>query len=115
MDIDYDAIRYARDWRYGRMTAPGDKEGNVERVWWWAFPTSEDRAEYIEDLHQNGWHIDILSEQEIAVAIGVKSREALWEYFDLYDPNFVRTFLQERRLGIYGKADPRAQAPSRES
>ena len=115
MDIDYDAIRYARDWRYGRMIAPHDEEGYVERVNWLAFPTSEDRAKYIEDMRENGLHIDILSEQEIAVAIGVKSREQLWDYFALQDPDFVLKFQQERCLAFYGKADPRAQAPSHKS
>jgi hypothetical protein len=114
MTIDYDSIRYARDWRYGQLIAPHDRVGDLESVWWLAFPTAEDRAKYIEDVRFNQGHIDILSEQEIAVAIGANSREELWEYFELHDPEFERMFLHDRRVEIYGKADPRAQAPSRD-
>ena len=115
MTIDYDSMRYARDWRYGRLTAPHDQEGDADRVWWLAFPTADDRAKYIDDVRLNDGHIDILSEQEIAVAIGVASREELWDYFELHDPEFKRMLLQDRHIGIYGKADPRAKAPSRKT
>ena len=111
MDIDYDAIRYARNWRYGRLVAPHDKEGDAERVDWLAFPTAEDRAKYIDDVRHNDGHLDILSEQEIAVAIGLKSRQELWQYFELHDPDGVSEFLLNRYCGMYGKADPRAKAP----
>ena len=113
MDIDYDAIRYARDWRYGHLTTPRE-DGDLERVWWYAFPTADDRTKHASEVRHYGGHIDLLSEEEIAVAIGVKSRQELWEYFELHNPDIVFTFLGDRSFGIYGKADPQAKAPSRE-
>ena len=110
--IDFDAIRYARDWRYGHMKAPRDVEGDVERVSWMAYLTWEDRARYAEDFRLSGGHLEFLSEREIAVAIEVSSREALWDYFDFSNPEVVEIFLRNRSWGIYGKADPRRKAPS---
>lgn len=112
MDFDRDAVRYARNWRYGGITAPMDEPGTVVQVVWMAFPTPSDRASYLEDQAAAGWHVDILSEQEIAVAIGVPSREKLWEYFCFDDPDIVGKFLEDRHLGWYGKSDPRAKAPT---
>ena len=38
MDINYDAVRYGRDWRYGTLQAPYEEVGSLERVYWLAFP-----------------------------------------------------------------------------
>ena len=112
LGIDVDTIRYARDWRYGRMLAPGDVEGNAESVWWYAFPTPEDRAEHARGKSRSGGHLDFLSEREIAVAIELGSREELWDYFAFADPEVRKSFLEDRVFGWYGKSDPRAKAPS---
>lgn len=113
MDINYDAIRYARHWRYLHITAPNDEPGTAERVEWIAFPTPKDRADYIEGIRASNGHIDILSEEEIAVAIKVKSRQDLWKYFVLDDPQIRQEFLQNRYIGFYGKSEPDARAPDR--
>ena len=112
MTINYDHIRYGRDSRYGILRAPNEEEGSVKSVWWLAFPTAEDRTKYAGDLKSSGDHMDFLSEREIACAIGVKSRKELWDYFDFTDPEVATSFLKDRRMGIYGKADPLAKAPT---
>ena len=113
MDINYDDVRYGRDWRYGTLQAPYEEVGSLERVYWLAFPTSKDRAKYAADLKFRGDHMDFLSEREIAHAIGVESREALWEYFGLTDPEMAASLVMDGWLGIYGKADPMEKAPAK--
>ena len=112
MTLNYDDIRYGRDWRYGSFQAPWEDEGSLSDVWWLAFPTPKHREQYVGDLKLNGDHMDFLSEKEIAFAIGVKSRQELWEYFDFADPRVVADFLRDGWRGIYGKTDPLDRASS---
>ena len=112
MEINYDDVRYGRDWCYGALQAPHEEAGSLERVCWLAFHTSKDRAKYAADLKFRGDHMDFLSEREIAHAIGVKSREALWEYFGLTDPEMVVSLVRDGWTGTYGKADPVEKAPT---
>ena len=114
MEINCDDVRYGRNWRYGTIQAPNEDLGSVESVVWLAFPSSQHRAQYAADLKASGDRMDFLSEQEMAIAIGVKSRQDLWDYFDLTDAEMASEFIRESRIGIYGKSDPMAKAPNRE-
>ena len=59
--------------------------------------------------------MDFLSEREMACSVGVTSRQKLWDYFDLSDPDTVSGFLSDGWIGIYGKSDPLARASDREN
>lgn len=50
--FDHDAIRYARDWRFGKLATPPERDGYVEPVEWLAFLTPQDRAEYVDGMRE---------------------------------------------------------------
>lgn len=111
MISNYDNLRYGRDWRFGEdWTGPSELEDGhyLLDVWLMVFLTPEDRRKYAEEQKSLGYHMDFLSEREMASAVGASSRQKVWRYFSIGDGDFtlVPQLLEEKVVMIYGKSAP---------
>jgi hypothetical protein len=108
MDIDYDKLRYGRDWRCGLPLVLAEDEGSLDDIIWLVFLGADHRLDYMSGVRRLDVEVDILSEWEIGTLLGLDSRESLWEYFGIAgdDPYPLAVLLREGWVGVPGKVNP---------